>query len=132
MQIAICDDEAVFVQPKQQELTVTVDRVKHKLLLKDILYFESQMRKILAVNKTGEVFTFYDKLDALEQQLASWHLPNFLRVHQSYIANLDYFAGLDKLDLYLRCDDLSTKMVPMSRRKEKDVRGKINIYLMNK
>lgn len=54
-------------------------REQHRVRVKDILYFESDRRCIL-VNTAEGVSTYYGKLDDIE-------LPEFIRVHRSYLVN---------------------------------------------
>lgn len=60
-------------------------RVKHKIPIKDILYFESNKRKITIVTNNG-VFEAYEKLNAIEKSLKE-SKASFLRIHQSFLVN---------------------------------------------
>ncbi len=115
-------------EKKQQFLLVTVDRLEYKLPLKDIVYFESDKRKIKAVDKNGQKFEFYNKLDSLEQIFMSWHLSNMLRVHRSFIVNLDYCVDLVEHNIHLQGEKNINKYVRMSIRKEKEVKNRIMEY----
>lgn len=54
-------------------------REQYRVRIKDILYFESDRRCIL-VNTADGVSTYYGKLDDID-------LPEFIRVHRSYLVN---------------------------------------------
>lgn len=114
---------------KQQVLTVKIDGIEHGLALKKILYFESKKRKVIAVDRSGQEYEFYEKLDKLEDLFNSLKLDNMLRVHQSYIVNLDYCIGFREFTIYLQGDKTVKRFTPISTRKEKEVRRKINLYL---
>ncbi len=60
-------------------------RINHKVLIKDILYFESNKRKISIVT-ASETFEFYGKLNEIENNLKTCKF-SFLRVHQSFLVN---------------------------------------------
>ena len=60
-------------------------RVNHKVAIKDILYFESNKRKITIVTEQGS-FELYGKLNEIEKTLKNCK-SSFLRVHQSFLVN---------------------------------------------
>lgn len=60
-------------------------RMNHKVPVREILYFESNKRKVSIVTKK-EVFVVYGKLNSIEKILKQSKVP-FLRVHQSYLVN---------------------------------------------
>lgn len=62
------------------------------IFLKDILYFESQQHKVIvhiqrSDRKGIKQYVFYASLTTLEQQLES---QGFLRVHKSYLVNMEH------------------------------------------
>lgn len=60
-------------------------RINHKILIREILYFESEKRKIIIVTEKGNFIT-YGKLNEIEKSLKESKI-SFLRVHQSYLVN---------------------------------------------
>lgn len=52
--------------------------------VRDILFFESDRRKVRLVAAGGREETFYDKLDNVEERLKK---EDFVRCHQSYLVN---------------------------------------------
>ena len=67
--------------------------------LDDILYFNSEGRKIHLVTTNGSD-SFYYKLDEVEQLLQQKE-HRFARVHKSYLVNTDYITEYDKRTLTL-------------------------------
>lgn len=66
-------------------------RMNHKVLIRDILYFESNKRKVFIV--TGEeTFELYGKLNEIENSLKACKV-SFLRVHQSFLVNYKHVKG---------------------------------------
>lgn len=63
----------------------TYERIHYKILMKDILYFESRKRKIYIVTKKKE-YEFYGKLQDVEVAMRSGKMM-FLRIHQSFLVN---------------------------------------------
>lgn len=60
-------------------------RMNHKVPVRDILYFESNKRKVLIVTEE-ENFELYGKLNEIENGLKACKV-SFLRVHQSFLVN---------------------------------------------
>lgn len=60
-------------------------RINHKVAIRDILYFESNKRKITIVTVNG-FFELYGKLNEIERSLKDCKI-SFLRVHQSFLVN---------------------------------------------
>lgn len=66
-------------------------RMNHKVLIRDILYFESSKRKVFIVTRE-ETFELYGKLNEIENSLRVCKL-SFLRVHQSFLVNYKHIKG---------------------------------------
>ena len=64
-------------------LLIKVAGVTKKIFLQDILYIESQNKKV-AVHTTLETFEIYGKMDSYEVALGE----NFFRCHRGYLVNL--------------------------------------------
>lgn len=56
-----------------------------KVLVRDILYFESSGRKVIVHTKNHD-YTYYDKLGEVEKKVE--HL-RFVRIHKAYLVNMD-------------------------------------------
>lgn len=94
-------------------LTVVIQGSRQRLRLGRIQFFESNVRKIVAVMETERV-EFYQKMNELEKQLPP---HTFIRCHQSYLVNRSYVWGMSAKKLLL----LNQKRIPVSRRYMKDV-----------
>ena len=66
-------------------------RMNHKVLIRDILYFESSKRKVFIATRE-EIFEFYGKLNEIENSLKVCKI-SFLRVHQSFLVNYKHIKG---------------------------------------
>ena len=75
-----------------------------KILLADILYFESQKEYVKIVTATSEVLT-YRRLKDIEAQL---NLP-FARVHNSFIVNIKQLSRIQSGTVYI-----GEKQIPVS------------------
>ena len=95
-----------------------------KVLLNDVMYFESKTRMIHIFFADGSSKEFYGKLNEIEKDILA-SSSKFLRIHQSYFINCDYVkeatSGTVTLD-----DGLGEKTVlKISRERQKDVRAKL-------
>lgn len=68
------------------------ERINYKIAIREILYFESQKRKIFIVTEKGR-HCMYGKLNDVEKQLENCRIP-FLRIHQSYLVNYTHIERL--------------------------------------
>lgn len=63
-------------------LLIKVNGVTKKIFLQDVLFIESQNKKV-AIHTTAEIFETYGKMDAYELALGE----NFFRCHRGYLVN---------------------------------------------
>lgn len=56
-----------------------------KVSCKDILYFESDKRKVI-VHTIQHSYEYYDKLNVIEEKLKN---QRFIRIHKAYLVNID-------------------------------------------
>ena len=97
-------DEERFTFQKSAE-TVSIP-------LRDILYFESDKR-IITVKCHGEEYSFYEKLDTIENQLKK---KDFVRCHQSFLVNAKKITSVRISDLTLQ----NGETLPISKRRAKE------------
>lgn len=96
-------------------LSITIQGSQQKLRLGQIQFFESNVRKILAVMEKERI-EFYQKMNELEKLLPSC---DFMRCHQSYIVNRKYVLSLSSEELVL----INQRRIPVSRRYMKNVQN---------
>ena len=89
--------------------------------VKDILYFESNGRKVDIVTLHSRI-TFYSKLDNIHQNSS---VENFIRCHKSYLINPDYIMEIGNSGI-----ELTTKeLLPIRRGAYKELREQFFRYL---
>lgn len=90
-------------------------REYYKILVEDILYFESYRRIVMIKNKYGRELKYYDRLNKIEKELKNTG-ANFWRIHQSYLVNVRYIIkkSYDEIELV----DGTILMISEDRRKE--------------
>lgn len=81
--------------------------------VKDIVYFESDKRKITVKCSNGREYSFYGKLDDVEQELKK---NDFVRCHQSFLANAKKISSVSSGELVF--DDGAS--VPVSKHRAKE------------
>jgi len=92
-------------------------RTKSKIPIKDILYFESEGKKV-RLSIQDDVFEFYGKLAEIEQQLEN---KDFLPIHKSYLVN--YYHVVEYQYDYVK---MSNKIIlPISQQQRKPVRDRL-------
>ncbi|MFQ9516224.1 MAG: LytR/AlgR family response regulator transcription factor [Eubacterium sp.] len=126
-------DKKIFVQyfHKAYERIVHDDvyfdykfnKVQHKVLTKEIMYFESSGRLINVVDKIG-TGKFYGKLNQVEKELKSGKTP-FLRIHQSYLVNYRFIREISFAKVVL----MDGTELQISEDRQKKIRLKYNELL---
>ena len=94
-----------------------------KVFLKDIIYIESDQRKI-RVHTTYDIIEYYYKISDIENELSE---DNFFRCHKSYIVNLEYVQSFDNTFIILK----NFEKVYVSRYKLADFSKAFMYYLKN-
>lgn len=89
----------------------------------DILYFESQEKKIRLVREAGED-TFYGSIRKLGECLDG---KGFLSCHQSLLVNCKYITGSSGTDIMLS----NGEILPISRRKKQFVMEELKKRITN-
>lgn len=90
---------------------------------RDILFFESENRKINMMTTQG-VVTFYGKLSLIMKQLVS---GRFWQTHQSYVINYDNVDRFEPGQVIM----VSGDEIPISQSKRKEIRDKLTNVIMN-
>lgn len=87
----------------------------YKVLVKDIMYFESKKRIINIHIANGTVLEYYDKLNDIEKRMKKEKV-DFWRIHQSVLVNTRYIArkSYDRVQLI----DGNTLFISEDRRKK--------------
>ena len=93
----------------------TIDGAQ-RIKLADILYFESNLRKISLNTFDGE-HEFYGKINEIEKELDTQY---FVRTHKSFVVNLRHIKNLQAESLTLE----NNTILPISRRRYKDILNK--------
>lgn len=88
---------------------------EYKVPIKDILYFESENRKINIIT-TEDVRTFYGTLDDVYEKVKQY---NFLDIHKSYLVNYNYIVKFEYRQVTLS----NKRVLPISQMNRKRIRA---------
>ena len=87
--------------------TYEFERKTHRFPIRDIIYFESDLRRIVVHTKSSENATLYGKLDDISDK----H-PAFIRIHKSYLINRRYIRMFSARTVVLS----NGEVLPVSRK----------------
>lgn len=103
---------------QKTSLFVTVDRIKKRLNLEDILYIEGMKDYVQIRTKTEKIVTRETMTD-MERQLPS---GKFLRIHRSFIINVEEIKTVSYDEIMVGSETL-----PVGRTYRNDVMHRLNI-----
>lgn len=104
-------------------LVVANDSGKYKVFLKSLRYVETFNRNLL-LHTEQENIICYKSMKEMEQELQD---KGFVRCHTSYIVNLFYVKGVNKLEIEL----ITGEIIPISQPKRKGFMEKLAEYWGN-
>lgn len=104
-----------------QSLIFSWNKIQYKLSLKDILYFERNLRVTHIMTNERTYYTS-EKLDKLIHRVSD----EFVSSHKSYLVNLRYVKDIKK-DAVVLSDDT---VLPMSRSQSENFKKKYNRFLV--
>lgn len=109
------------LENRNEYYTYSYKKIHHKININDIMYFESNNRKIcIHTNGNQENNTFYGQLDKVEKELES-KLCTFIRIHQSYLVNSTYINTVQHDAVILENKD----ELPISEKRQKEIQRKL-------
>lgn len=109
------------LENRNEYYTYSYKKIHHKININDIMYFESNNRKIcIHTNGNQENNTFYGQLDKVEKELESKSYT-FIRIHQSYLVNSMYINTVQHDAVILENKD----ELPISEKRQKEIQRKL-------
>lgn len=83
---------------ENKQIVIKNKKGSYRIILKDILYAESNARVVNTYLKSGEVISFYSKL---KDFIESIHDDRFLKCHKSFVVNMDYILKIENNFIYM-------------------------------
>lgn len=106
---------------KTDSIVVKTNGSELILYRKEIMYVESQGRKVHLYLAGGKKIEIYEKMDAMQERLGA----SFIRSHKSFLINMKYITERTNKEFYL----LDGKALPISKPNLKDAKIKFVSYL---
>ncbi len=91
------------------------NREEYKLPVRDILYFEKQLRKIYIVSMSQK-YCEYRSLEEIKAELDK-NKGQFMRIHKSYLVNFQHIIRFGSIEVEMS----DKKILPISRTYKKEV-----------
>ena len=110
-------------QSLHDEYQFTQNYEKITLAIKEIMYLESNKRKILLHSLEQKIYEFYGKLND-QKALSETH--GFVRIHRSFLVNPEYISRFEQQSLVLT----NHTTLPVSRKYAQSAKEKFISYLM--
>ena len=101
---------------KPDYIYLKTGRINQRFTFADIVYLEAYSIYTKLFDRTGMV-VINEQISTLADQLLP---PNFLRVHKSYLINLDYVTRYSAKTIWLQ-----THMIPIGRKFQADVQSRL-------
>ena len=101
-------------------MVITNDTGRYKVFLKSLRYVETFNRNLL-LHTEQENMICYKRMKEMEQALQG---EGFIRCHTSYIVNLFYVKGVNKLELEL----ITGEIIPISQPRRKEFMERLADY----
>jgi len=99
-----------------ESFTFRFKRITFNIPLGETLYFVSEGRKIRVLSERAREYTFYQKMDVLEEILSACN-NRFVRIHQSYLINWEKVEQYRTGEVIMRNGEL----LPISRSRRRTI-----------
>lgn len=106
---------------KSDSIVIKTNGSEIILFRRDIMYLESQGRKLVIYLADGKKIEIYEKMDTIHEQLGG----SFIRSHKSFLINMKYITERTNKEFYLS----DGKVLPISKPNLKEAKIKFISYL---
>lgn len=106
---------------KSDSIVIKTNGSEIILFRRDIMYVESQGRKLVIYLADGKKIEIYEKMDTIHEQLGG----SFIRSHKSFLINMKYITERTNKEFYLS----DGKVLPISKPNLKEAKIKFISYL---
>lgn len=114
-------DAVNYITDRGELFHFHVDRVQYQIPFQEIIYFESNLRRV-TLHTGKEAFSFYGRLRDLSEHL---NPMLFVRTHASYLVNMEYIRSIRDAEVLLSTGE----HIPVSRKYRPSVRDKHLEYM---
>lgn len=110
-------------EDRKEQINIFYKGSNYSIFFKEILYIESEDKKVNFYLTNGNLFKCYNKLNEVYKRLPEAY---FVRCHQSYIINVIHVTSQSK-----DCFFIGDNMIKISKRYLKESKEKYLLYLSN-
>ncbi len=96
------------------------NRIYYQIPMKDILFFQSEKRRIRLIGQGGKEILFYNTLSKVEEYIQTLSV-RFIRIHHSFLVNKNHI----KKYCYDEIEMVNGIILPISDEKKKSIRVKM-------
>lgn len=114
-------DAVNYITDRGELFHFHVDRIQYQIPFQEIIYFESNLRRV-TLHTGKEAFSFYGRLRDLSEHL---NPMLFVRTHASYLVNMEYIRSIRDAEVLLSTGE----HIPVSRKYRPSVRDKHLEYM---
>ena len=114
-------DAVNYITDRGELFHFHVDRVQYQIPFQEIIYFESNLRRV-TLHTGKEAFSFYGRLRDLSEHL---NPMLFVRTHASYLVNMEFIRSIRDAEILLSTGE----HIPVSRKYRPSVRDKHLEYM---
>lgn len=106
---------------RSDSIVIKTNGSEELIYRREIIYVESQGRKLVFYMNNGSKIGVYEKMDVMQEQLGS----SFVRCHKSFLINMKYISERTNQEFYL----MNGKVLPISKPNLKEAKLKFIAYL---
>lgn len=121
-------EACVRIREKNAYFHFSFRKERKKVVLKDVIYFESRNRVISIILTGGRTERFYGKLNDVEKGLKD--NQHFLRIHQSFLVNYDYIRRMRVSSLSIDMGDGRQYELQISEDRQKKIKKQLEQMLI--
>ncbi len=114
-------DAVNYITDRGELFHFHVDRIQYQIPFQEIIYFESDLRRV-TLHTGKEAFSFYGRLRDLSEHL---NPMLFVRTHASYLVNMEFIRSIRDAEVLLSTGE----HIPVSRKYRPSVRDKHLEYM---
>ena len=114
-------DAVNYITDRGELFHFHVDRIQYQIPFQEIIYFESNLRRV-TLHTGKEAFSFYGRLRDLSEHL---NPMLFVRTHASYLVNMEFIRSIRDAEVLLSTGE----HIPVSRKYRPSVRDKHLEYM---
>lgn len=111
------------IMSNKKSIFVVSDRKQMRFCSDEIVFIESDRRKLLLHTSDGQEYEIYGKLDEWAQKL---YVNDFILVHKSYLVNMSYITAFDAGNVTLT----NRRVIPISESRRKYAKEEHYKYIM--